>query len=43
MLGDVRLARRDIEPRPGTTQLQVTPVRPVAERPHRSARRVAAA
>ena len=31
MLGDVRLARREIEPRPGTNQLQVTPVRPVGE------------
>lgn len=31
MLGDLRLARREIEPRPGTNQLQVTPVRPVAE------------
>ncbi|HEY4305168.1 MAG TPA: M15 family metallopeptidase [Gemmatimonadaceae bacterium] len=28
-LGDVGMARRDIEPRPGTTQLQVKPVRPV--------------
>ena len=27
----LRLARREIEPRPGTNQLQVTPVRPVAE------------
>ena len=31
MLGDVRLSRREIEPRPGTNQLQVTPVRPVGE------------
>jgi len=31
LLGDTRLARREIEPRPGTTQLQVTPVRPVAQ------------
>lgn len=28
---DTRFARREIEPRPGTNQLQVTPVRPVAE------------
>jgi D-alanyl-D-alanine dipeptidase len=30
-LGDVAMARREIEPRPGTTQLQVAPVRPVEE------------
>jgi D-alanyl-D-alanine dipeptidase len=30
-LGDGAMARREIEPRPGTTQLQVTPVRPVEE------------
>lgn len=29
LLGDARLARNDIEPRPGTNQLRVTPVRPV--------------
>jgi D-alanyl-D-alanine dipeptidase len=29
--GPARLARRAIEPKPGTTQLQVTPVRPVAD------------
>jgi D-alanyl-D-alanine dipeptidase len=28
-LGDARLARNDIEPRPGTNQLRVTPVKPV--------------
>ena len=28
-LDDVAMPRREIEPRPGTTQLQVTPVRPV--------------
>lgn len=31
LAGTTRLARRQIEPKPGTTQLQVTPVRPVAE------------
>ena len=31
LVGDVRMARRDIEPRPGTTQLQVTPVRSVVD------------
>jgi D-alanyl-D-alanine dipeptidase len=31
LLGDARLARRDIEPLPGTTQLQVKPVRPIDE------------
>jgi len=30
-LNDVAMARREIEPRPGTTQLQVTPVRAVSE------------
>ena len=30
-VGDTRLARREIEPRPGTNQLRVTPVRPVNE------------
>ena len=29
VLGDARLARNDIEPRPGTNQLRVTPVKPV--------------
>jgi D-alanyl-D-alanine dipeptidase len=29
LLGDARLARNDIEPRPGTNQLRVTPVKPV--------------
>jgi D-alanyl-D-alanine dipeptidase len=31
LLASVAMARREIEPRPGTTQLQVKPVRPVAE------------
>jgi D-alanyl-D-alanine dipeptidase len=31
MVGGVRLARREIEPQPGTNQLQVTPVRPVSQ------------
>lgn len=30
-LNDLAMTRREIEPRPGTTQLQVTPVRSVAE------------
>jgi D-alanyl-D-alanine dipeptidase len=30
-IGDARLARNEIEPRPGTNQLRVTPVKPVAE------------
>ncbi|MEP6491311.1 MAG: M15 family metallopeptidase [bacterium] len=30
-VGDTRIVRRDIEPGPGTNQLRVTPVRPVAE------------
>ena len=30
-LGDVRLLRRDIEPGPGTNQLRITPLRPVAD------------
>lgn len=31
ILGDIALVRREIEPRPGTNQLRVKPVRPVAE------------
>ena len=31
MIGATRLARREIEPRPGTNQLRVVPVRPVEE------------
>jgi D-alanyl-D-alanine dipeptidase len=33
-LDDLAMARREIEPRPGTTQLQVTPVRSVEELRH---------
>jgi D-alanyl-D-alanine dipeptidase len=31
VLGGARFPRRDIEPKPGTNQLRITPVRPVAE------------
>ena len=31
LAGNARLARRNIEPRPGTNQLRITPLRPVAE------------